>query len=266
MQAPKSGAESTVRRPRHRRSAHAGVATFASVSSQRPSPRSDSTSPGIEPPVTTQPPLSTLSVGYTNVVDGYPSATPARQRRRNGNHFRFAARNARQCGSRSGLDRDVAAAESIPADPTKQEARVPSERRACRYRSHVKCSALRAMHLEDPEGSRRRPQPGRARDRWKRPTPLWTPGALGVLPRPRRTSMRAAERRRPGGARSRFLRAEARSRRSLAPPGGLDVNADAIPALCSCRLDTTVRPHGIGLGDVATTVPAETTRKALGVR
>ena len=162
VQAPKSGAESTVRRPRHRRCAPAGVTTFASVSAQRPSHRSDSTSPGFEPRVTAQPSLSTLSVGYTNVVGGCPPATPVRQQRRNGNHFRFAAQNARQCGSRSGLHRDVAAAESIPADPTKQEARVPSERRACRSRSHVKCSALRAMHLEDPEGSRRRPQPGRA--------------------------------------------------------------------------------------------------------
>lgn len=266
MQAPKSGAESTVRQPRHRRAAHAGVATFASVASRRPSPRSDSTSPGLEPRMTTRPSLSTLSVGYTSIVDGCPPATPVCQRRRNGNHFRFAARNARQCGSRSGLHRGVAAAEQIPADPTKQEARVPSERRACRSGSHVKCSALRAMHLEDPEGSRRRPQPGRVRYRWKRPTPLWTLGALGMLPRPRRTSMRAAERRRPGVAGSRFLRAEARSPRSSAPPGGFDVNADAIPALCSCRLDTAGHPHGIGLGGVATTVPARTTRKALGVR
>jgi hypothetical protein len=119
-------------------------------------------SPGIEPRMTTRPSLSTLSVGYTSVVDGCPPATPVRQRRRNGNHSRSAARNARQCGSRSGLHRDVAAAEQIPADPAKQEARVPSERGACRSGSHVERSALRAMHLEDPEGSRRRPQPGRA--------------------------------------------------------------------------------------------------------
>jgi len=65
-----------------------------------------------------------------------------------------------------------------------------------------------------------------------------------MSPRPRRTSMRAAERRRPGVAGSRFLRAEARSRRSPALPGGFDVNADAIPALCSCRLDATDHPHG----------------------
>lgn len=115
---------------------------------------------------------------------------------------------------------------------------------------------------KDPVGARSL----NARDRWKRPTPLWTLGALGMLPRPQRTSMPAAERRRPGVAGSRFLRAEARSRRSPAPPGGFDVNADAIPALCSCRLDTTDQPHGIGLGGVATTVPAETTRKTLGMR
>jgi hypothetical protein len=87
-----------------------------------------------------------------------------------------------------------------------------------------------------------------------------------MLPRPRRTSLLTAERRRPGVAGSRFLRAEARSPRSPAPPGGFDVNADAIPALCSCRLDTADHPHDIGLGGVATTVPARTTRKALGVR
>jgi hypothetical protein len=38
------------------------------------------------------------------------------------------------------------------------------------------------------------------------------------------------------------------------------------PKSCDRRLDTTVHPHGIRPGDVAITVPAETTQKALKMR
>ena len=103
VQAPKRVAKSTVRRPLHRRRAHAGVATFASTSAPRPSLRSDSTGPDVVTEVTAQPSLSTLSVGYTNVVDGCPSTAPACQQQRNGNHFRSAAWNARLYGSRWGF-------------------------------------------------------------------------------------------------------------------------------------------------------------------
>jgi hypothetical protein len=171
VQAPESGVESTVRRPLHRRAAHAGVATFASVASRRPSLRSDSTSPGLEPRVTTQPSLSTLSVGYTSVVDGCPPATPVRQRRQNRNHFRFAARMRGSVG----LGQDSTAT-SPPRSRSSQT--LPSRRpEYLRNAEHtvvdLTSNAVRFRRCtsripRDPVGARSLA----ARYRWKRPTPL----------------------------------------------------------------------------------------------
>jgi hypothetical protein len=125
--------------------------------------------------------------------------------------------------------------------------------------SHHNAVRFGRYHLEDPEGSRRRPQPGRALPLEASNTGVDS-RCLEHVAMPATDQNVAAERRRPDETRPRFVRAEAHLHRSLASPGGLDVNADAIPTLCNCRLDTTDRPHGIGTGDVATTVPAETTR------
>jgi hypothetical protein len=70
----------------------------------------------------------------------------------------------------------------------------------------------------------------------------------------------------PSSTGSRLLRAETRAHRSPAEPGGLDGNADTNRRLRNRRLDTTVHPHDIGAGDVATTAPARASLEVLGVR
>jgi hypothetical protein len=109
-------------------------------------------------------PPSTLSVGYTDAADGCPPMTPARQRKQTASALDSQPGMPGQRGSRSGLHRDVAAAGSIPADPTEQEARVLPERRACRLwiSHHVNALHRLAMHLGIPEGTPWRPQPRRA--------------------------------------------------------------------------------------------------------
>jgi hypothetical protein len=137
-----SQVESTVRLARHRRCTHTGVATSARRFTSEPASPSDPTTQTANSNVAKLPP-STLSVGYTDAADGCPPMTPACQRKQTASALDSQPGMLGQRGSRSGLHRDVAAAGSIPADPTEQEARVLPERRACRsdLTSH-KCSAL----------------------------------------------------------------------------------------------------------------------------
>jgi hypothetical protein len=159
-------------------------------------------------------------------------------------------------GSRSGLHRDVAAAGSIPADPTEQEARVLPERRACRSQiSHHKCSA--PLSGDAPRDPRRNPvapststrvPAGNLRCQRKlsvpqacchtRDGPACSPPSDGN----------------PNAAEPRIERAETRPLRSPTTRGDLDANADANRHLTNCRPDTADHPQSIGSCDVATTI------------
>jgi hypothetical protein len=70
----------------------------------------------------------------------------------------------------------------------------------------------------------------------------------------------------PSSTGSQLLRVETRSHRSPVELGGFDVNADTTRRVRNRRLDTTVHPHDVGTGDVATTAPAKASLEVLGVR
>jgi hypothetical protein len=96
--------------------------------------------PDPEAPVVAERSLCILSIGYTDTVDGFPPSAPAQADAA----ASTIASSSRMPGSavRSGLIRGVAATEPIPADPAKQEARVP---RCAEHAASV--ARLRAVHL-----------------------------------------------------------------------------------------------------------------------
>jgi hypothetical protein len=127
VRAPTS-CRASVRRSLQRCSPRSSVATLARLAPRRPFPRQRPTILDYGNPVIAQLSLSILSVGHTNTVDGCPSSASARQRQLIAITFDPLSR---KCTGLAGFGRDphdVAVAESIPADPAKQEARVPSER------------------------------------------------------------------------------------------------------------------------------------------
>jgi hypothetical protein len=205
----------------------------------------------------TVPSLSILSVGYTNTSGGCPPSAPVRQRGRLPSPW---IREVEGCPARQvsvGTPRDVAAARLIPADPTRQEARVPLKRSKCRFGLTSQCNAHQA---ESPSGSRKNPlalNPVRltaglpvaganARRRRRVATPSASRcrchRATVYLPK------RAPASSRPEGQPSLFANLSWRLRRRVA-----DANRRSPTAIP----DTTDRPHGYQPGDVATTDPAE---------
>lgn len=100
----------------------------------------------------------------------------------------------------AGASHDVAAAGPIPADPAKQEIRVPFETQPLLLRSHIAVQraggASTSGISRDPIGVR---SPA-ARTRWKSRTPAWKLGAAAVSPHRQRPSVRAAKHRKPSEA------------------------------------------------------------------
>jgi hypothetical protein len=159
--------------------------------------------------------------------------------------------------------RDVAATtRSSPTLPDKR-LRIPSGRRTCRWVSQRNAIDLERCTTDTPKGL-----PGARR--------LTRISAENVQPRrglaahrrcchPRCGTACNHSTTEPGSTRSRVARAEARSFRSPASPGGLDASAKTTRRVCDYRLDTTVHPHEVGAGDVAITVPAGATRGGVGI-
>jgi hypothetical protein len=159
--------------------------------------------------------------------------------------------------------RDVAATTRSPPTLPDKRLRVPPERRTCRWALQRNTVRSGRCTTDTPKGL-----PG-ARN-------LMRISAENVQPRRRLSARRRCCHPRcgtacnhsttePGSTRSRFVRAEARSIRSPASPGGLDASAKTTRRVCDHRLDTTVHPHEVGAGDVATTVPAGATRRGIGI-
>jgi hypothetical protein len=158
--------------------------------------------------------------------------------------------------------RDVAAATRSPPTLPDKRLRVPSTRRACQWALQRNTVGSRRCTIDTPKGLLG------ARN-------LIRISAGNVQPRrgfaahqgcchPRCGTACDHSTAEPGSASSRFVRAEARSFRSPASPGGLSASAKATRRGCDHRLDTTVHPHEVGAGGVATTVPAGATRRDVG--
>jgi hypothetical protein len=211
-----------------------------------------------------QPPLSILSVGYTNTASGCPPVAPARQRKRKAITSDPQPGMPGRCGVQLEPCHDVAAATRSPPTLPDKRLLVPSERRTCRLVSH------RNTHASgDAPRKPRRVSPAPATSHELPPKK----SNIGVSSRciervatPVAEQLLIARRRRPSSAGPRILRVETRSLRSPASLGGLDVNADTNRRVCNRRLDTTVHPHDVGTDDVAITAPARASHETLGVR
>jgi hypothetical protein len=181
-----------------------------------------STAPGFDAPAIALLLLSTLSVGYTSASDGRPPMASVCQQK----HLPAPSFRSRECPTLQASvrtpPRDVAATELIPADPTKQEARVPSKREQ-KPRSISHRSAVHSRLA--PRGSEKIPSASAA----------WTRATTGNAGHRRGLSVPRACRHahdvpacslssigRPDKAGPRFGRAEAHPLRSPAQPGGLD--------------------------------------------
>lgn len=154
--------------------------------------------------------------------------------------------------------RDVAASESILADPA---SRRPEHLETHRnhVRSHiVMMQTARDLHRRDPKRSPWRPLP-RHGTRWICQKPRRAHGATSMSPRSQRPSALTVRHRRPDADRNRFGRAEARPTRPPTPPS----DPGETPKPTDTRqLASWTRPiahQEIRPGDVATTVPAELT-------
>jgi hypothetical protein len=138
-----------------------------------------------------------------------------------------------------GAFHDVAAAEPIPADPARQEVRVPLDSQRLLLRSHITvqraCGASTSGISRDPVGVRC----VAARTRWKSQKPAWTSGAAGVSPRRRRPSMLTAKHRRPGEAGHSRGEPKLSSSDHQLLLAASTTNRRHQPELCNCRLDTT---------------------------